>query len=185
MLQTRPLQASYKKMSEVRGLLMQSNSCIFQLRRSTSSASRITNQMKPFPRSEFTLALNLDILDAGRSPNAVRHHAGTAQGDFDVNHPPLADSRPGDLLITMVKETVNLYLKSFEKWKQWNFFVSLIYLKVMKLNLNAIDCEIACDCVKPANVVAGLKKEFFCQDACAHSYPQADLCSAPYSDNAL
>ena len=37
--------------------------------------------------------------------NAVRDHAGTAQ---------VADSRPADLLITMVKETVFLYKKSFE-----------------------------------------------------------------------
>ena len=26
---------------------------------------------------------------------------------------------------------------------------------------NAIDCEIACDCVKGANVVVGLRKEIF------------------------
>ena len=48
----------------------------------------------------------LDILDAGRSPNAVRVHAGTTQVDFKVDRAPPADSPPGDLLITMVKETV-------------------------------------------------------------------------------
>ena len=56
--------------------------------------------------SEFTLALNLDTLDAGRSQNAVRVHAGTTQVDFEVDRPPPAVSPPGDLLITMVKETV-------------------------------------------------------------------------------
>ena len=66
--------------------------------------------------SEFMLALNLDTLDAGRSPNAVRdRHAGTAQVDFEVDRPPPADSPPGELLITMVKETVILCKKSFEK----------------------------------------------------------------------
>ena len=53
--------------------------------------------------------LYLDILDADRSPNAVRVHARTTQVDFEVERLPPADSRPGDLLITMVKETVILY----------------------------------------------------------------------------
>ena len=44
---------------------------------------------------------------------------------------------------------------------------------------NAIDCEIACDCGKRANVVFGQKK--FRQEA--DSYPQADICSAPYTDH--
>ena len=52
--------------------------------------------------------LNLDTLDAGQWPIAVRVHSGTAQVDFEVDHPPPADSPPGDLLITMVKETVIL-----------------------------------------------------------------------------
>ena len=65
--------------------------------------------------SEFTLALNLDILDADRSPNAVRVHAGTTQVDFEVDRPPPADSPPGDLLITMVKEAELYVKKSFEK----------------------------------------------------------------------
>ena len=34
----------------------------------------------------------------------------TAQVDFEVDCPPPADSPPGDLLITMVKEMVNLFL---------------------------------------------------------------------------
>ena len=52
------------------------------------------------------LALSLDILDAGRSPNAVRIHSGTTQVDFEVDRPPLAGSPPGDHLITIVKETI-------------------------------------------------------------------------------
>ena len=41
---------------------------------------------------------------------------------------------------------------------------------------NATDCEIACDCVKRANVVVGLWKEIFTR---THSYPEADICSVP------
>ena len=48
----------------------------------------------------------LDILDADRSPNAVRVHA--TKVDFELDRPPPADSPPGDLLISMVKETVIL-----------------------------------------------------------------------------
>ena len=57
----------------------------------------------------------LDILDADQSPNAVRFHVGTTQVDFKVDHPPPANSPPGDLLITMAKETVNLYKKRVSK----------------------------------------------------------------------
>ena len=69
-------------------------------------------------RSEFTLALNLGILDAGQSPNAVSIHAGTSQVDFEVDRPPPAACPPGDLLITMVKKTVILYKKEFRKMKK-------------------------------------------------------------------
>ena len=41
-----------------------------QLHRSTCLASRISTQKKPFPRLKFMPALNLDIVDAGRSPIA-------------------------------------------------------------------------------------------------------------------
>ena len=122
--------------------------------------------------------LYLDILDADRSPNAVRVHAGTTQVDFEVDpRPPPADFPPGDHLITMVKEMVILYKKEFQKMKKsrishWS-----------ESDENAIDCEIACDCVKRANVVLheGPCKEIFRQKA--HSYPQADICSAPHSDH--
>ena len=41
------------------------------------------------------------------------------------------------------------------------------------------DCEIACDCVKRANVVLHLGLCNFRQEA--HNYPQADICSVrPY-----
>ena len=53
--------------------------------------------------------LYLDILDADRSPNAVSAvHAGTSQVDFEVDCPPPAACPPGDLSITMVKETIIL-----------------------------------------------------------------------------
>ena len=50
---------------------------------------------------------------------AVTVHAGTSQVDFEVDRPPPApaDSPPGDLLITMVKETVILYKKRVSKMK--------------------------------------------------------------------
>ena len=41
----------------------------FHLHRSTSLASRFLTQKEPIPRSEFTPALHLDILDADRLPN--------------------------------------------------------------------------------------------------------------------
>ena len=90
----------------------------FQLNRYTCSASRILDEKEPLPRSEFTLVLNLDILDAGRSANAVRVYSGTTQVDFEVDRPPPADSPPGDILITMVKETVILYKKEIRKMKE-------------------------------------------------------------------
>ena len=47
---------------------------------------------------------------------------------------------------------------------------------------NAIHCEIACDCVKRANVILGLNYvKKFRQEA--NNYPQADICSALYSDH--
>ena len=57
------------------------------------------------------MALSLDIPDAGPSPNAVRYHAGSVQVDFEVDRLSPAESPPGNILITMVKETVILYKK--------------------------------------------------------------------------
>ena len=50
------------------------------------------HQKKHSPRSEFTPELQVDI---------------------EVDRPPPPDSPPGDLLITMVKETVIIYKKEF------------------------------------------------------------------------
>ena len=74
---------------------------------------------------------------------------------------------PGDLLITMVKETVILYKKEFQKMKK---VVYLIDLKEMKTRN---DCEIACDCVKRANVVlhVDLCKEIFARKHTATHKP--------------
>ena len=101
------IQAYPKKVniSEVRGQLIRSNSRMF--------STTLTYMV----RSEFTLVLNLDTLDAGRSPNAVRAHAGTTQVDSELDRLPPADFPPGDLLITMVQETVVLY-KKFRKMKK-------------------------------------------------------------------
>ena len=57
--------------------------------------------------------------------------------------------------------------------------VSLIDLKVMKTRN---DCEIACDCVKRANVVlhVGLWKEIFARKHTGtHKPTSIDICSAP------
>ena len=64
--------------------------------------------------------LCLDMLDVDRSPNAVSVRAGTSQVDFEVDCPPHAYAAcpPGDLLITMVKETEVLYKKEFRKIKK-------------------------------------------------------------------
>ena len=69
--------------------------------------------------------LCLDILDADQSPNASEVHAGTTQVDFEIDRSPPADTPPGYLLITMVKETVIWYKKKFRKMKKKSF-LSLI-----------------------------------------------------------
>ena len=101
---------------------------------------------------------------------------GTTQVDFEVDHPPPADSPPGDFSITMVNKAVIIYKRVLEKLKK----VTLVRIfHWSDGDENAIDCEIACDCVKRANVVVGLRKEF----SRGHSYPQADICSPPYGDH--
>ena len=81
--------------------------------------------------------LYFDILHADRSPNAVRFHVGTTQVDFEVDHPPPANSPPGDLMITMVKETVILSKKRVSKIEKK--VVSLIDLKVVKARKDHAD----------------------------------------------
>ena len=75
---------------------------------------------------------------------------------------------PGDLLITMGKETVILYKKEFRKMKKK--VVSLLDLKEMKARN---DCEFACDCVKRANVVLHVRlcKEIFARKHTATHKP--------------
>ena len=105
----------------------------------------------------------------------VRNLAGTTQVDFEVDRPPPAGSPPRDLLINMVKETVNIYQTEFWKnEKKWNLFVSLIDLIVMKTLLTA---------KLPVTNERGRRptEKIFRQDAL--SYLQADMCSAPYSDH--
>ena len=96
-------------------------------------------------------------------PYAVTVHAGTTEVDFEVDRPPLADSPPGDLLITMVKETV-IFVKKVSKMKKKSYF------SVMKTRN---DCEIACDCVKRANAVlhVALCKEVFARKHTATHKP--------------
>ena len=72
--------------------------------------------------------------------------SGTSQVDFEVDRPQTAP--PGHILITMVKEAVFCTKNEFRKLKKSRIW--LIDLKVMKTRN---DCEIACDCVKRANVV--------------------------------
>ena len=96
------------------------------LRRSTVLVSRSINMLSvtAFDPKGITsgvrvqACLYLDMLDADWSPNAVSIHAGTSQVDFEVDCPPPAACPPGDLLITMVKETVILYKKEFRKMKK-------------------------------------------------------------------
>ena len=77
----------------------------------------------------FLLRAHGLLLDADRSPNAVRFHVGTTKVEFDVDRPPPENSPPGDIVITMVKETEILYKKRVSKnekksylssiWKWW------------------------------------------------------------------
>ena len=69
---------------------------------------------------------NLDMLVPGRSPNAVRVHAGTSQVVFEVDRPPPAAS-PGDLLISMVKETAKKSFERNEKKSETCSYLSLIW----------------------------------------------------------
>ena len=121
----------------------------FQLHRSTSSASRILTRKEPFLSSEITLAQNFDIVNAGRSPNAVGDHARTEQVDFKVDRTLPADSPPGDILITMVKEEVIVH-KKVSKWKKVKLFRFSHWWEGEE---NAIESEIVFDCVKRENVV--------------------------------
>ena len=112
--------------------------------------------------------LYLDMLDADRSPNmqsAFLPELHRWISKLTARH--LHACPPGDLLITMVKETVILYKKEFRKMKK---VVSLLDLKEMKTRN---DCKIAGDCVKRANVVlhVSLCEEIFARKHTATHKP--------------
>ena len=58
---------------------------------------------------------SLACTDPKEAFSEVRVHAGTAQVDFEVDRPPPADSPSGDLLITMVKESIIIYKRVSKK----------------------------------------------------------------------
>ena len=70
----------------------------------------------------------------------------------------------------MVKETVMMYKQSFEKMKKKSETFSYLSL-IWYCDENAIDSEIACDCVKRANVVVSLRKENFARTHTATHKP--------------
>ena len=124
--------------------------------------------------------LHLNMLDADRSPNmqsALMPELHRWISKLTARH--LHACPPGDLLITMVKETVILYKKSYEKSKK---VVSFLDLKEMKTRN---DCEIACDWVRRENVVlhVGLCEEIFARKHTAtHKPTSAQPLSSPHSD---
>ena len=126
--------------------------------------------------------LHLDMLDADRSPNmqsAFLPELHRWISKLTARH--LHACPPGDLLITMVKETVIFFIKkSFEKIMKK--VVSLLDVKEMKTRN---DCEIACDSIKRANVVlhVGLCEEIFARKHTAtHKPTSAQPLSAAHSD---
>ena len=107
------------------------------------------------------------MLDADRSPNAVSVHAGTSQVDFEVDcQPPARFTRRS--FDHHGKGNGNFVSKRVSKNEKK--VVSLIDLKEMKTQN---DCEIACDCVKRANVVlhVDLCKEIFARKHTATHKP--------------
>ena len=118
------------------------------------------------------------MLDADRSPNmqsAFLPELHRWISKLIARH--LHACPPGDLLITMVKETVILYKQRVSKNEKK--VVSLLDLKEMKARN---DCEIACDCVKRANVVLHVRlcKEIFARKHTATHKPTS--AQPPHSD---
>ena len=107
------------------------------------------------------------MLDDDRSPNAVSVHAGTSQMDFEVDCPPPARSTRRSFYHPS-KGNGNFVSKRVSKNEK--IVVSVIDLKEMKTRN---DCEIACDCVKRANVVlhVGLCEEIFARKHTATHKP--------------
>ena len=88
--------------------------CIFNHIDLHAQRHRFRPKTNHFRGQSSTLALNLDILDAGQSPNAVRNYT----GGFPSCPPATCRFSTGDLLITTVKETIFCIKKSFEIWKK-------------------------------------------------------------------
>ena len=115
--------------------------------------------------------LYLDMLDADRSPNAVSVHAGTSQVDFEVDRPPPAP--PGDLSITMVKEAVFCTKNEFRKMKKSR----ISHWSESDENAKWLrDCLWLCQACKRGFTCRPMERNLRQE---AHSYPQADICSAP------
>ena len=115
--------------------------------------------------------LYLDMLDADRSPNAVSVHAGTSQVDFEVDRPPPAP--PGHLLITMVKEAVFCTKNEFRKMKKSR----VSHWSESDENAKWLrDCLWLCQACKRGFTCWPMERNLRQE---AHSYPQADICSAP------
>ena len=115
--------------------------------------------------------LYLDMLDADRSPNAASVHAGTSQVDFEVDRPPPAP--PGHLLITMVKEAVFCTKNEFWKMKK----IRISHWSERDENAKWLrDCLWLCQARKRGFTCRPMERNLHQE---AHSYPQADIWSAP------
>ena len=111
---------------------------------------------------------------------AVSVLAGTSQVDFEVDCPPPACLSTRRSFDHHGKGNGNFVLKRVSKNEKK--VVSLLDLKEIKTRN---DCEIACDCVKRANVVlhVGLCEEIFARKYTAtHKPTSAQSLSAPHSD---
>ena len=116
--------------------------------------------------------LHLDMLDADRSPAFLPElHRWISK--LTARH--LHACPPGDLLITMVKETVILYKKEFRKMKKSRIS------PWCERDENAKwlrDCLWLCQACERGFTCRPMWRNLRQE---AHSYPQADICSAPLS----
>ena len=120
--------------------------------------------------------LHLDMLDVDRSPimqSAFLPELHRWTSNLNVRH--LHACPPGDLLITMVKETVILYKKEFRKMKKSRIS------PWCERDENAKwlrDCLWLCQACKRGFTCRPMWRNLRQE---AHSYPQANICSAPLS----
>ena len=135
--------------------------------RSSCVASGISTQKEPFPRSEFTLGsiwtcwMLIDRqMQSAFMPELHRWISKLTSRHLQLVHQEIFDHH-GKGNGNFVQK------KSFEKWKK---VAPLLDLKRIKTRN---DCEIACDCVKRANVVlqVGLCKEIFARKHTATHKP--------------